>query len=73
MIEINICKVLDVLFPNNAWYGGDWKVIDSAVDQWCVENNAYRYSRGREEFSRYEACRLAGEAGCTAVLLEDLS
>jgi hypothetical protein len=73
MQTINICSVLDVLFPNNAWYGGDWKVIDAAVTQWCVENNAYHYARGREEFSRYEATRLAEEAGCTVVLLHDLS
>ena len=73
MQTINICSVLDVLFPNNAWYGGDWKVINAAVDQWCVENNAYHYARGREEFSLYEAAAEAMERGLTRVVYEDLS
>lgn len=73
MEEINICKILDTLFPNNAWYGGDWNITNKAVNQWCVENNAYRYSRGREHFSRFEAVKLAEKAGCKIVLLEDLS
>jgi len=69
---INICELLDELFPNNGWYN-EYALAQKQVAQWCFDNNAYHYARDREDFSKLEAVRLAKEAGCDTVVLEDLS
>lgn len=72
MLTLNICDLLDELFPNNGWYN-EYALAQKRVAQWCLENDAYHYARDRESFSRAEAFRLAQEAGCSIVVLEDLS
>jgi hypothetical protein len=41
--------------------------------QYCRLEGIYYYSRPREKFFTSEALELAAAAGCTKVLLEDLS
>lgn len=41
--------------------------------KWRNENKVFYYARPREDFSITEGRKLAAEAGCTHVLLEDLS
>lgn len=41
--------------------------------KYCADNSIYYYARSREEFFQYQAFELAAEAGCTKVLLEDMS
>lgn len=73
MEVINICTLLDELFPNNAWYDIPYQEISKAVRDWCVANNAYYYADDRENFSIYTAKRLAQEANNSKVVVEDLS
>jgi hypothetical protein len=40
---------------------------------WCAENKVFYYARPREAFNPWEAEELAREAGCTRLLMEDMS
>lgn len=40
---------------------------------WCKKHNAYYYGRPKDSFSKQEAIELATNAGCTKVLLDNLS
>jgi hypothetical protein len=40
---------------------------------WLSENKVYHYGRPKEDFFRYEAYELAEAAGCTSLIMEDLS
>ncbi len=40
---------------------------------WCEENKVFYYARPRDSFRRWEAEELARAAGCTKLLMEDLS
>lgn len=50
-----------------------WEQRVEEFKQWCVLNNVYYYGRPRESFFRSEAFELASAAGCTKLLLEDMS
>lgn len=73
MEVINVCSVLDELFPNNSWFDALYSETSQSVKNWCNSNNAYFYSRGRENFSISEAVRLAEVANKSKVVVEDLS
>jgi hypothetical protein len=41
--------------------------------QWCKETSTFYYARPHESFSQNEAYRLAAAAGCSRLLMEDMS
>jgi hypothetical protein len=44
-----------------------------AFRAWCAENKVFYYARPCEAFNPWEAEKLAREAGCTKLLMEDMS
>lgn len=44
-----------------------------AFKKWCAENKVFYYARPREAFNPWEAEELAREAGCTRLLMDDMS
>jgi hypothetical protein len=51
----------------------DIAAASAAFMLWCRENKVYYYARPRESFYRHEAEELAIAAGCTRLILEDMS
>lgn len=41
--------------------------------EWLKANNVYHYGRPHEQFYNFEAFELADAAGCTKLIMEDLS
>ena len=55
----------------NAYPTSDEKV--AAFKAYCTANSIFYYARPRESFFKHEAFELARAAGCTKLLMEDLS
>ena len=71
----NVIDVLDHLFPKGGPADSliDYEEKMDAVDDWAEKNRAFYYENPREDFSEWEAVKLAREAGAEAVILHDLS
>jgi hypothetical protein len=72
---IGIAHLIEQLFPN--YYTDYGSVSDeeefNAIQTWTIENDAYVYSRCREDFFEWEALELAAKYGKRWVIMEDLS
>lgn len=65
---------LPVEFRAKEMYGAtNFGAKVKAFKRWCARNKVYYYARPREAFNPWEAEELAREAGCTRLILEDLS
>jgi hypothetical protein len=65
---------LPAKFQASAMYSApDFDAATAEFKQWCESNGVFYYARPRESFFRSEAYRLAVAAGCTKLLLEDMS
>ena len=72
---INICALMEHLWPG--YFDGKtnpgFDETGEAIMKWAEENDAYIYSRPREDFFMFEAIDLALAAGKAAVVVEDMS
>jgi hypothetical protein len=57
----------------NMYAAADFQARVQRFKDWCLSNLVFYYARPRESFSSEEARRLANEAGCTRLLMEDMS
>jgi len=73
MPVVSINGVLDGLFAPYKGWDFDWDDQCDAIRVWAEANNAYLYSRVREDFFMEEALRLAHKDGKTILAVEDMS
>lgn len=83
MAEIKV--ILDAELPEQFQASNMYRVFGTAAEdatveafkrafkRYCTANHIFYYARPHESFFQSEAIELAAAAGCTAVLLEDMS
>ena len=70
---VNICDLLDHLYPHKGWIGVDYMTTGVATKEWCDENESHYYAAPREDFFIFKAVREALESSKDVVVVEDLS
>lgn len=63
-------------FRSENMYGGtdeEFAAKSAAFRKYCSENSIYYYAASREDFSSWVAFDRAAKAGCTKLIMEDLS
>lgn len=73
LIEIIRDTDLPPQFQTAAFYRDFSRELIAAFKLWCQQHSVYYYAQPRDSFSVTEAFRLAGQAGCSKLLMEDMS
>lgn len=69
-------NALPVEFRSENMYGGsdeEFAAKSAAFRKYCDDNSIHYYARSREDFSSWCAFDEAAKAGCTKLLMEDMS
>ena len=70
---INICDLMDHLYPHKGWMDVDYKESCEAVMFWCNVNESHYYTAPREDFFMFVAVQEAIAKDKNVVVVEDLS
>ena len=70
---VNICDLMDHLYPHKGWMDVDYKESTEAVMFWCNVNESHYYTAPREDFFMFVAVQEAIAKDKNVVVVEDLS
>ena len=70
---VNICDLMDHLYPHKAWMDVDYMTSGVATKKWCDENESHYYAAPREDFFMFVAVQETLAEGKDVVVVEDLS
>ena len=70
---VNICDLMDHLYPHKGWMDVDYKESSEAVMFWCNVNESHYYTAPRENFFMFVAVQEAIAKDKNVVVVEDLS
>ncbi len=59
--------------PENIYASENFEQAAAKFREWLKANSVFYYARPREDFYMFEAYELAHAAGCSKLLLEDMS